>query len=513
MDVFNSFLAAVAPRAALNRAVAKKRLEMLNSGYGNYGASTSKKSMKGWFSFGGSPKADIEDNLEVLRERSRDAYMGVPIAAAALKVMRTNVIAGGLMPSPKIDSDFLKLNEQQAADLRADIMREFSLWADTPDCDADRVDSFYQLQQLAFLGCQMNGDSIVLLPIKSRAGQPYDLRVKVLEADRVCSPDGYDRLSPCEVNGRRVHRIVQGVETDQGGETIAFWICSAHPLESAGNELRWTRVKAYGERTGRKNVLHIMHRERAGQVRGVPLLSPVLESIKQLGRYTDAEITAAVVSSMFTAFVKPESASGERPFGETAPDEPYMPDEIKLGSGAIVDLNPGDDVVFADPKHPNSGYDAFAAAITRQIGAALEIPHEILTKQFTTSYSAARGALNEFWRTCEMQRDWFIDDFCQPIYEEWFSEAVAKGRISAPGFFDDPAVRKAYTACSWNGPARTNLNPIQEVQAAILRCQSGFSTAQEETAQMTGGSYMQNMRQRITELEVMRKAQELEGDK
>ena len=39
------------------------------------------------------------------------------------------------------------------------------------------------------------------------------------------------------------------------------------------------------------------------------------------------------------------------------------------------------------------------------------------------------------------------------------AEAVARGRIQAPGFFADPAVRKAYTDCAWNGPARTNLNP------------------------------------------------------
>lgn len=34
---------------------------------------------------GGSAKEDIEDNIDILRQRSRDAYMGIPTATAALK--------------------------------------------------------------------------------------------------------------------------------------------------------------------------------------------------------------------------------------------------------------------------------------------------------------------------------------------------------------------------------------------------------------------------------------------
>ena len=256
-----------------------------------------------------------------------------------------------------------------------------------------------------------------------------------------------------------------------------------------------------------------MNRERAGQRRGVPMLAPVLEALKQLGRYTDAEITAAVLSAMFTVFVKQGVASDARPFGEMLPPDMLIDAQdqssIELGPGAILSLNPGEDVEFADPKHPNTGYDAFTNALIRQIGAALEIPPEVLFKQFTTSYSAARGALNEFWRTCSMQRDWFTDDFCQPIYEEWFAEAVARGRIAAPGFFADPAIRKAYTTCAWNGPARTNLNPVQEVDAAVKRVDAGFSTAQEETATMTGGDYNRNIRQRVIEAKRKREVDEI----
>lgn len=492
-------------RALRQEAMERAVIRAVNSGYGNYGANLTKKSMRGWMYYGGSPKEDIEDNLDVLRQRSRDAYMGIPTASAALKTLRTNVIAGGLMPSPQIDAEYLKLTNEQAEELQAKILREFALWADTPICDADRVDNFYKLQQLAFMGFLMNGDAVALLPMKTQAGQPYDLRVRIIEADRVCSPDGYDRVVPCEVKGHRVHSIVQGIETDADGMVIAYWICNRHPLSSLSNQagvLEWTRVEAYGS-TGRPNVLHVMNRERAGQRRGVPILAPVLEALKQLGRYTDAEITAAVLSAMFTVFVKSATPQTGKPIGEMLPPDMLIDEQdqgsIELGPGAILSLNPGEEVDFADPKHPNSAYDTFFDAMVKEISSALEIPPEVLEKQFTKNFSSARGALNEFWRTCGMQRDWFSDSFCQPVYEAWFAEAVARGRIQAPGFFGDPAIRKAYTDCKWNGPSRTALNPSQEVEAAVKRVDAGFSTAEEETAQLTGGDYNRNIRKRAIE--------------
>ena len=453
MNFLDRAIAAVSPVRGVKRLAARTALEFANSGYGNYGANTTKKNMRGWMYYGGSAKEDIEDNIDILRQRSRDAYMGIPTASAALKTLRTNVVAGGLVPSPQIDAEYLKLTNEQAEALQAQILREFSLWADTPVCDADRVDNFYKLQQLAFLSYLMSGDTFALLSMKEQKGQPYSLRVRIIEADRVCSPDGFDRLTPCEVKGCKVHSIVQGIETDAEGMVVAYWICNQHPLSSLANQngtLDWVRVEAYGS-SGRPNILHVMNRERPGQRRGVPTLAPVLEALKQLGRYTEAEITAAVISAMFTVFIQSATVQNGKPIGEAIPPELLIDAQdqgsIELGNGAIVALNPGETVEFADPKHPNSGYDTFYSAMVREIGSSLETPPEVLEKQFTQNFSSARGSLNEFWRTCGMQRDWFSDGYCQPIYEAFFAEAVARNRIRHRAFSAiRPSARRTRTA-------------------------------------------------------------------
>lgn len=87
-----------------------------------------------------------------------------------------------------------------------------------------------------------------------------------------------------------------------------------------------------------------MNRERAGQRRGVPMLAPVLEALKQLGHYTDAEITAAVLSAMFTVFVKQGVASDARPFGEMLPPDMLIDAQdqssIELGPRRYIEPKP-----------------------------------------------------------------------------------------------------------------------------------------------------------------------------
>ena len=448
---------------------------------------------------GGSANEDIQENLSVLRQRCRDLYMGVPLATSAIKTMRTNVVGTGLVLKSQIDYEFLGLTEEQAEQLENNIEREFALWADTEACDIERLDNFAELQQLAFMNWLMSGDVIALMPTTERKGVPYDLRIRLIESDRLCTPTGKE-YDP---------NFIGGVETNNEGETVAYHILNVHPLSFSENKSpEWVRVEAFGAHTGRRNVIHIMNRERIGQRRGVPFLAPVIEALKQLGRYTDAELVAAVVSGMFAVFIQKSDSSGDgMAIGEVVPESEQVStsaNDIEIGNGSIIDLEEGETANAVSPGRPNTNFDGFVTAITRQIGAALEIPYELLVKNFTASYSASRGALLEAWKSFSTYRTWLAKDFCQPIYEEWLAEAVAKGRIIAPGFFSDVAIRKAYSGAEWNGPAQGLLNPVQEVQAAELRVTNGFSTRARESREMNGSDFYKNSRQRKREEMIMR---------
>lgn len=516
MNTLEKIIKFASPNAALKRQVARNKMEILNklgggSGYGMHGASILRRSLAGWFTGGQDADSDIVDNIEALRNRSRDLYMGSPLATGAIKTIRTNVIGSGLMLNAQIDAKALGMTEGDAREWEETTEREWRLWAESTDCDAERRQTFYQLQSLVLISALVNGDVFVMLPMIKTPGQIYDLRIGLIEADRVCSPNYADDWK---------RNIVGGVECGQYGETIAYWVCNRNP-NSQGRSLdtavgKWKRVPAFGKNTGRKNILHVMcDVERPAQRRGVPLMAPVLESMKQLSRYSEAELTAALVSSMFTVFITTKSPAEEVGYGFGGvsdfpgikrPLEPNPDPNYSLGSGTVVMLEDGQQVQFADPKRPVSGFETFVQAVCRQVGAAIEIPYELLVKNFDSSYSASRGALLEAWKTFRMRRDWIASSFCRPVYEAWLTEAILKGRIDAPGFFDDPLIRAAWCGSEWTGDSQGQLDPLKEVNAAKIRVEEGFSTREREAAELTGMKFESIIAARKHEEEMRREA-------
>lgn len=493
----------ISPKKALERKTARAKLKMLNTGYGNHGASTFKKSLMGWLAGGGSPKEDINDNLKLLRTRARDLYMGAaPIATGALKTMRTNVVGAGLRLKPHLDIDVLGMKEEDASRLEQQIEREFLLWSESKLCDAERRNNFYELQQLAFLSQLMSGEVFVLLPFIPKDQLPYGISIQLVEADYVASPMDHG-----------TGNVISGIEVGKYGEPKAYYFLEKHPLSQDGVFFNsYKRIAAYGKETGLPNVIHLMESERPNQTRGVPILAPVMESLKQLGRYTEAELMAAVVSGMYTIFIESENPNSTDPLlGSAFPEDELLFEDdynYELGNGAVVGLAPGDRVKEANPGRPNTAFDGFVVSICRQIGTALEIPYELLVKQFTSSYSASRAALLEAWKMFKMRRAWLASDFCQPIYEQWLYEAVASGRIAAPGFFDNPILKKAYCRCEWSGPTQGQIDPLKEVSAAIKRVEEGFSTRTKETIELTGGDFINNTRQLKKEKQMLEKGSE-----
>lgn len=495
-NLLDKAIAAVAPRLALKRLQARTALA-LAGGYN--GASYGRPGLAGWAPRSADAESDTHYDLPVLRARARDLVRNAPLAGGAINTMVTNVVGTGLSLQPQPDNKFLGLSDDEIEDWSENTLREFKLWFETTDCDVTRTQNGYGLQALAFRSALESGDTFTLLPSVQRPGKPYRLALQIVEADRVCNPRFVADTKA----------ISAGIELDGYGAPVAYHVCRQHPGSLVRRqECEWDRVTAFGNNTGRRNVLHLFDRRRPGQIRGVPILAPVIEPLKQLQRYTDAELQAAVISGIFAVFVKMDPEAFQDVFDDNGKSA-YLNSAMGWdgtingssldGAGKAVNLLPGESVESSNPGRPNALFDPFCQAIIRQVGVALELPFEVLIKHFTASYSAARAALLDAWRFFRGRRDWLAGSFCQPVYESWLEEAVAAGRVQAPGFFADPAIRRAWSQAAWIGDGPGSIDPSKEVIAAKERVEMGISTLAAESILHDGGDWRAKHQQRVVE--------------
>lgn len=506
---------------------AREETQIKNTGYSEGGASHTSGILKAYHPVRASAKSDIDANLYTLRNRSADQAINTPIGAAAIQTSSMHTVGAGLKVFPKIHYLDLGLTHEEARAWNRKTRREFDLWAASKHCDLYRRNSFYDLQDLAYVAYLVDGDSFALFRRKPPTPfMPYSLRLQIIEGNRILNPysgsltGGYGAFSVEAKNQSNGNRIVSGVEIDPEGAIEAYWISNKVPgdLVEAAQMDAWVRVKAFGALSGMPNIVQICHDVRSEQYRGVPYLAPVIETLKQVSRYTNAELTAAIIKSFFALFFtnSPAGAAGLDGIapsaiygGEDDEEErdPHAPvvdvSEYGLGPGTLNALPAGVDVKAVDAGRSMSTFDPFVTQLIKHIGAAINIPYEVLMKNFTSSYSASRAAMLQAWEEFKLRRTWFARDFCQPVYETWLSEAVAVGRIDAPGFFDDPAIRAAWVSADWYGPTMSILDPVKDIKGSALRVQYGLSTREREAAEMTGTDFEENLDQLAWELKMI----------
>lgn len=497
------------------------------SGYSEAGASYKRRALRAFFPNSNSPSSDIHDNADTLRQRSRMLYMSAPIATSAINTNRTKVVGTGLTLKATVDRDVLELSPEAAKEWQTKTEAEFRLWAENRrSCDAMGLNDFYGLQQLALKSWLMSGDVFAVVKIRDPDKlHPYGLRLHLVEADRVSTPDKLggmlDGLGYTEgTNPNTGNKIYDGVEVDSSGMIVAYHVRNTYPHEWRNDITKWQRVEAVGATTGLPQILHIMESERPDQYRGVPLIAPIIEPLLQLRRYTESELLAALVQSFFTAWIVTDTPKNAIPFDETgsgdlggvpvdnpkADNASHSPNEYEMGPGTVAHLGKGEDIKFGNPNIPTAGFDTFVKTLCKLMGGAIEMPYELLLKEFNASYSASRASLLEAWEGIKMRRAWLVGSFCQPVYEIWLSEAVARGRVIAPGFFDDPLVRAAWCGARWIGPVQGTLDPKKEVEAAVLQTHHGFRTHEQVTRELGGGDWEDNVAELAHENEQLKAA-------
>ena len=467
--------------------------------FGNAGAyrsaSSRNKNTAAWSTADGSADTDTLTDLATLRRQSRDLVRNEALPAGVIGTMDLGVVGQGIIPQARIDSDYLNLTADQAAEWERAAERIFNHVANKPTFDSECKLNFWQQQRLIYRSKLESGDCIAVRRYIKRKGKLLGVSIQLVEADRLATP----------IAMQDDDKVRSGIELGDNGEPVNYHIMQSHPAEKLEPETSFTKIPAY-DKNGDPLVLHIVTRLRPGQTRGVPHLAPVIELFKQLGRYTEAEIAAAVVSGMFAIMVTSPAPVG--PLGTAMAGIPGMvpsnttaskaPGFQEMRSGMIVDLAPGEDIKVAEATRPNTAFEPFVNACLSSAGAALGIPSEVLLKRYNTSYSAARAAIMDAYRQFLVERDDMVYQFCQPVWSWVITEAVAAGLLDAPGFFEDPLARDAWLGTEWIGAPAPSIDPTKDAAAEAAWHALGIKSKQDICASQ-GRDFDSTLKQRAKE--------------
>ena len=481
--------------AGVSHGIAGAALSMggLTSGRGGYdSARRGSRRNRNWKSGEGSAAADILPDLPALRGKSRDLERNHPLVAGAMATKTNGVVGAGLTLRAVIDADVLGLKDpEQVTLLQYQLEREWELFE--KECDWTGQQHFRDLQRLIYRSARVSGDVGIARRYRKRPGNTYGTRLVIIEADRISNPS---RKADTET-------VQGGVELSADGEELAYHVADRHPGEMTGKAPQWGRVPRLGSATGLVQFILARQITRPGQVRGVPLFAPIMDQLKQLGDYTDAEIKAAINDAYLFAFEETGQDESGEPLLTNPEGATEQAGELTLSDLTITTLPYGSKINVKKPERPNAAFGEFVKAFCQYMGAALSLPYEVLLMHFSSSFSASRAALEVAWKADLVDQAWLVRTVLDVIREWQFTEMVAAGRFDAPGFFEDPIKRAAWLGRVWVGPTRIQINPQVESNADKTDIEMKVKTREQVMTERTGGDFDTKSRQILREEETL----------
>ena len=443
-------------------------------------ASPTDRALRNWMPVSGSADSDLLPDLPMMVSRARDLSRNNGIAASGIQTTKDSVVGHVLKLSSKPHYRLLGWSRDEAEEWGNTVEAEFEPWANTTECDAARTNTLLGLTLQALGSAMTNGDALAVPVWQPRGGSRWNTRIHVIESDRLATPPTLEHRA--DIRG--------GIQVDRYGAPVAYFIQSTHPGDryTVADPMAYRRIPAF-TRDGLPRVIHLRDTERPGQSRGKPVISTVMKEFRLLGRYADAHLETAVAQALIAAFLEsdlpPESAAelfGADPAG--AWERSLSEYHGRLQGSAVIPLPAGARLSAFNPSAPNPAFGTFMENAQRHIAAGMNIPYELLLKDFSkTNYSSARAAMLEAWRFFLGRRRWIKDHWLKPIYELWLEEAAWAGRI--PGvtrrqYLDN---RYAYSRSRWVFSGRGWVDPVKEARAAEIRMNAGLSTLEDEAAE------------------------------
>lgn len=462
------------------------------------------------------PIRDYVPDHEILRLRSWQAFLDSDIAQTVVKRFCTWVIGGGLNlqsePPPVIFAEEgINLDVQK---FTRSVEARFKLFRQAKWADYSGMETLDAIANTAFKNAIVGGDVLVILRYENGL-----VNLQMIDGAHVQSP-GYmsDNYPQTLENG---NTICNGIERDKKGKHVRYWV--------RNKDYQFNKVEANSKESGLQIAFLVYGlKYRLNTVRGLPLISAVLESIKKMERYKDATLGSAEERAKIAYTIKHgTNSAGDSPLLEALskavdPDgnQADLPTDINGKQLAdtiaattekqVFNMTPDSELMMHESKTELHFKDFFTVNVMH-LCAAVEIPMQVAMSMYEGNFSASRAALKDWEHTLKVVRKSFADQFYSPVFRFWLDINILKGKIAAPGYLmarneKDIELLEAYRTCRFIGPSVPHIDPLKEVLAerkklGTLGDHLPITTLEASTEALSESDSISNISQFSRELE------------
>lgn len=357
---------------------------------------------------------------------------------------------------------------------------EWDAWQ--PFCDISSRFSFGQRQGLIEREVEVAGEVFVYLTY----GDGQRARIQLIESESVETPP--DKLTDPS--------IFDGVRMDANDRPLEYFV--------KGRDGKHVELKA-------DSIVHIVEPSRVGQVRGLPIIYPVLADMVDLRESLDLEMLAhkdgAETSKFITNAAGQLSSSGlrravyskatQKDSGVDTTEKQRVYYEEKLGGKTVIGQT-GDTFTQFNNQRPSEAVQAFWDFVSARIACGMGLPIEIIIMRSLqgTMTRAALDMANGFFRCRSAAR------------------AESFNRIWNHVVLGSLALRRSLPAdwrkIRYTPPRSINVDVGRNSNALIAEWQNGFRTLENIAAEM-GHDWKDILRQRASELAYARDLEAASG--
>ena len=438
-------------------------------------------------------KDDVDTRVEDMLRN--DAYV-----QSGQSLHRDNIVGSMYVLNSKPDVRYLGLDEEWAADYQEEVESKFMLAGESIKCwlDASRTNTLTSMVRLAIGVYAARGEFLATGEFIRAQDRPFKTAVQLIDLDRLRTPTRHTL-------DKRVHG---GIRVDGHGAPLGAYIHKTHPRDFHRHmEMREAKYVPMYKPWGRPQVIHIKEQMRPDQTRGVSEMVAGLKELRITKKFRDITLQNAVVNATFAASIESELPS-EAVYGQLGAGSglgeatgqygtEYLSavaqyagasNNLNLDGARIPHLFPGTKLKLHPAGNPGGVGQEFEQSLLRYIAATLGVSYEQLSRDYSKSnYSSSRAAGVETWKFMQSRKKLVADRLASTIFWLWLEEQISNNQIEALKFSKAPNFweglnGEAYTAGTWIGAARGQIDELKETQASVLMIKYGLSTHEDELA-------------------------------